>query len=237
MRHTWWRPRDARPVLSLDRLVSPLRYDVLVRARLLEQVAGSAHPDRDDFLDEVAGGPYGAWFRHVAATRFRPHLLADEAALRAALRARVHGATRLWRSFERDGFDARYPILVRRVSLPARTETGKPVSRACHVADGCHRLALLVVSGEAELTPERYRVDRRRLREVPDNTARLLRPLGIGEAEYAAFVARGYGLPPVASVRDLMSAAAALDAPQRAELASVVDVDRALGLGARAAVS
>jgi hypothetical protein len=210
--------------LVVDELVSPLRYDVLVRADLFAAMKDAGSLD-ESFVEAVASdSAYGVWFKNIAVARFHPHLLTDEQALRSALRARVRAAIRLWRSYSRQGFDRRHPILVRAALPGARTATGKHVSRAFHVSDGCHRLALLLASGYRELPPSHYRVDARRLPAIPDNTARLIGPLAIDESEYARFIGRGFGIHDVDDVVGLLTA---VEHHQRDLLDDVVQIVRA----------
>src|SRR6266542_1835989 len=77
-----------RPV-ELAELVSPLRYDILVRARFLArlEVAG---PDLDQVVREALGGPYHTWFTTIALPRYRPREAADQRRSLAAFRERVH---------------------------------------------------------------------------------------------------------------------------------------------------
>jgi len=176
-------------------LVSPLRYDVLVRAQLFEMFA--AEPDvlagpPEDLVRRAAAMPYRVWFELVAVARFKPHLLLDPGALDQAFAVRVAGAASLFRAVERDGFDERRPVLLRRSDHRTRSQPGKPVRPGLQIADGCHRLSLLMCLGWKELPARFYRVDSRPLTHLPDNTARLLGPLGLGIADYAAFLSLRY---------------------------------------------
>jgi hypothetical protein len=101
------------------------------------------------------------------------------------------------------------------------TDTGAQVSRTVHVGDGGHRLALLLQSG-SDLMPHMYRLDPRPMPLI-DNTAVLLGPLGIGDADYCAFVGAGYGRHGFPDVQALLAAVARDDRASGAELASVLE--------------
>jgi hypothetical protein len=216
--------------LVIDELVSPLRYDVLVRARLFSAMRAAPSLGETFVQDVVHDSDYAIWFKQVAVSRFHPELLSDEVAFRAALSDRVRQAVRLWLSFSGSGYDKRYPIHVRMALPDAATVTGKHVSRRFHIADGCHRLALLITAGFSEVPPAYYRVDPSRLRELPDNTARLLAPLSVGENEYAAFIGRGFGLTHVSDVASLLAEARHQRPDVRADISRIVRADLAHGL-------
>ena len=81
-----------REPLDIDRLISPLRYDVLVR----EQYLGFLRVNRDvydgDFeayVELARSEPYYAWFRAVAIHRIRPGKDNRGAELEAAFRERL----------------------------------------------------------------------------------------------------------------------------------------------------
>ena len=177
-----WRPKSAgRHDVDVASLISPLRYDVLVRAEFftfLEQW-GDRRPDDGDALVAAAGElPYATWFRSVAMARFRPWVLGDPVLLQQQFRERVLSALALWRSFRGRGFDPTHPVTLRWTAGPLRTDTGLMIDRRLHVGDGGHRLALLLSAG-LPLSADLYRVDRRPQRTLIDNTAVLVPALGI----------------------------------------------------------
>jgi len=184
--------RGSCPV-PLWSLVSPLRYDVVVRAQFFDMVAAAADPDSPEFATQAAASPYGAWFRLIAVPRFQPQLVGDQSRIEAAFRARVTSAVALWQAYEANGWDAQHPILLRRAVPGARTTTGQLVERPLYLADGCHRLALLLRAGHVYLQPDQYRVDSRRLRVVPDNTSVLMQAFDVAPEARAAFLAMSAG--------------------------------------------
>ena len=177
--------------VSLDELLSPLRYDVVVRAdhfRFLEDRFDVFERDPDAYVRLAQGHPYFTWYTQVALPRYRPHASGDERRRLAAFRRRVLAAAQLWRSFKAVGFDARHPVTLRIAVPDAATATGKVVRRRVHVGDGCHRLAMLVAAGEPTLPPGWYQVRSDPQRSLIDNTSALIGPLGLGREEPAATV-------------------------------------------------
>jgi hypothetical protein len=214
--------------VALDELVSPLRYDIMVRAehfRFLDEHLELLERDVEAYLRLVRGHPYFTWYTTVALPRYRPRAHADEQRRFAAFRRRVLGAAVLWRSFKAVGFDPRQPVTLRIARPGAVTPTGKAVRRRYHAGDGCHRLALLVAVGEPTLPPDWYRVRNDPLPSLFDNTSALIGPLDLGRATYYGFVARGYGAGPATS-REAIVRHVEVHAPDRlAELLQLLAVD------------
>jgi hypothetical protein len=182
--------------LDIYKLVSPLRYDVVVRADFLRFLDANLDLYRRDFArfsQRAREEPYFIWFKRVAVPRFRPRLARkDSAVLHYHYDERLRRSHALWMSFLQSGLDPRHPVTLRRAHPSARTDSGLHIDRVVHVGDGCHRLALLLASGERLLPPESYRIDRRPQRVVLDNTALLVRALGLDEQRYARFLSLYY---------------------------------------------
>lgn len=192
-----WRPktRPDEPV-DIDQLISPLRYDVLVRAQVFDLVTAmgeAAYTDTDELVAAARESSYWVWFRDVAMARFRPWVLKDPEVLEQQFRERVESAAVLHRSFRARGFDPAHPVTLRGCHAAVATDSGLRVNRRLHVGDGGHRTALLLSAGQ-QLHPGMYRVDWRPMPQLIDNTAVLLPALGVEPAAYISFLARGYGV-------------------------------------------
>jgi hypothetical protein len=215
--------------VALDELLSPLRYDILVRAdhfRFLDQHLELLDRDFDAYLRLARRHPYYAWYMDVALPRYRSQELADERRRLAVFRQRVLGAAELWRSFKAVGYDPRHPVTLRVAAPGAATPTGKVVRRRFHAGDGCHRLALLVAAGEPTLPPAWYRVRTDPMRSLIDNTSVLIGSLGLDREAYYGFLARGYGDGGRAGGREAIVRHVEANAPDRlAELRQVLAVD------------
>ena len=75
-----WRYRRGTESLPFARLVSPLRYDVLVRLeyfRFHERNLELFERDFQAYLEQVRGQPYFVWFREVLCRRRHPELPND----------------------------------------------------------------------------------------------------------------------------------------------------------------
>ncbi|WP_374968282.1 hypothetical protein [Terrabacter sp. BE26] len=217
-----WRPKyDGTESLDVGRLISPFRYDVVVRAQLFDAVATRPQGQPvDDFVASVAHHPYAVWFRDVELRRFFPWVLEDPHEVAAAYAARVRRAIGTFESFRERGFDAGEPIMLRRLARPAASDSGVLLPRVLHLGDGGHRLALLHRTG-ARLEPWMHRVDPRPSRVI-DNTAVLAPALRLSEGEYASFLALSFLDEPVDSL-DALASGVGQACPQRlAELEALV---------------
>lgn len=205
---TWRAKREGDTVVDIAELVSPLRYDVVIRAEFFTWLAGDAAGRGDA---EVAEGaldlPYFYWFEHVAMARFRPWVLKDRDLLRSQFTERVVSGRRLAESIAENGFDRRSPITLRATRGVSVADSGARLSKTRHVGDGGHRTALLLSTGR-DLEPWMYVVDPRPM-PVLDNTRILNAGLGLGEREYTRFLSREFA--PTA-MDDLASLRAYVDA-------------------------
>lgn len=224
-----WRPKTSgRETLSVRELISPLRYDVLVRADLFTQVAEQRAAGRGSDAELVAAarqGPYAVWFEKVAMARFRPWVLQDRDLFEQQFAERVLRSAALWDSFCAGGFDDRHPVTLRGARGGLPTDSGAVVDRPVHVGDGGHRLALLLAAGQ-DLTPALYRIDHRPMSRLIDNTATLLGPLGLSESEHVAFLAHGYGATGATDAESLLEHVRTHRPERLAELTSVLAAQR-----------
>lgn len=220
--------RPATEPVNLDELVSPLRYDIMVRAQFFDYLSENGDrydSDFDRFAAEATATAYYMWFAKVALARYRPRQAADPALVVVEFRQRLRRSMRLLRSFTTAGFDVRYPISVRTAVPGARSGTGKPVERSYYAGDGCHRLALLIRSGEKTLSPLHYRVRRDPERTIIDNTNLLIRKLELTPEEYYRFLSRGYADRSFADAPSLLGHVAQYTPSRLAELHAVIAVD------------
>jgi hypothetical protein len=235
LRSAWagnpFRERSGREPLDIQRLVSPLRYDVLVRGQYFDFCeARRAQIDRD--LDaHVAASrahPYYVWFRAVACAIRMPELLADEAALERAFAARVRRSVALLESFRAHGYDAAEPLVLASGRRIEPTDTGKQLAGPIFTGDGCHRLALLLRAGVRRLEPSWYRVRTFRRYAPRDSTARLVAALPLDRESYFAFLSLGYASTRH-TTREALLAEVRARAPERAaELEQVIARDAPL---------
>jgi hypothetical protein len=224
--------RPGSEALSVVELVSPFRYDIVVRQQLFEWL--DRNPDLADdepaLLAGAASQPYrtwfdifglqggaGAWWRRRAVGTY------DD---------QVRRAVDIWRRFDPDA-PVLDRILVRTVDDGARTTNGKLLSARALPVDGFHRLALCRRHGIASIPAGSY--DVLETSRVPvDNTERLLRALKPDLASYLAFLAEGYGVGAAPTVEELLGSVSRARPDRVEELRSVLAVDLpALGLVAQ----
>ena len=85
--------RAGREPMPIDHLVSPLRYDILVRERyfaVLRERRALAESDFDAFMELSRQHPYFMWFSNVVIPHSNhPEIAADDERLNAAFELRV----------------------------------------------------------------------------------------------------------------------------------------------------
>ncbi len=187
-----WRVRRLRPggqPIPVDQLISPHRSDILARMAVFDLAADHRDIlDTEEFFELASQSLYGLWFRTIVV----PGLgLAGvpEPEQKVLFRQAVSRAAHLYVSFEEHGFDSQHPITVARIPAGALV-AGRSLAEDRWVpVDGCHRLALLVRSGQSHIATDRYVIDPNGDRR--HNTARMSEALGHSESEVVAFLARG----------------------------------------------
>jgi hypothetical protein len=208
-----------REVVDIKALISPLRYDVVVRAQFLTALRTSSEPP--GVLPEFAlEHPYFLWFKYVESARFFPDLLQKPDLLRERYQSRVTRAQATLRSFDAGGYDRRFPVTVSSTPRGATSDSGVQTSKTLHIRDGCHRLALLLIDDQ-QLEPTMYRVGGPR-DPVPDNTALLLPHLRLDELDYTRFLSCGFATRECTDLTELRSLVATQSPERLAELDAVV---------------
>ena len=219
--------------LSIERLISPLRYDVIVRERYIDFLAENLdlyHADFDSYMASAQTHDYFAWFRSVAFLHRFGAPPRDERQVLQAYTDRVRRTTRLYLAYQRDGFDARFPVSVRETTAAEETSSGKLLAPRFYPIDGCHRLALLHMSGWKSLPFEFYRIAPT-TKSPPDNTHTLLSNMKVTPREYYEFLSRGY-TDKIFYERGALLAHVREENPERlAEVESIIATDEGLLAG------
>ena len=238
-RRVWWvgqRLRQLRRTVSveyqpgqgpldLDALVSPLRYDVVVREDFITSLRSSWDRYDDDFegfLSSALTSDYFRWFRSIAVQHVGVQSR-DPQVLERAFRRRVRRTARLVRAFDENGYDPSFPVVVR-AATSRPTATGKELGERSYPLDGCHRLALLRLSGVKEL-PALYYRSVETLQPPLDNTLPLIGALPLDPSRYYRFVSTGYGVEPASTRAELLRRVAEEHPEALAELQRVLAVD------------
>jgi hypothetical protein len=183
--------------VAIAPLISPLRYDVIIRARHFDFHSEHRNlyvTDREAYISLAKATPYYTWFVHIVCPAYFPEVLGRPDKVAAAFADRLDRAAALLESYETKGYDASSPILLRAGTADTHTATsGKVVTGSHFAGDGCHRLALLWRSGRQQLEPSELllRVDPQLVPK--DHTARLLEVLALDDEEYFSFLSLRYG--------------------------------------------
>lgn len=182
--------------VPMGALISPLRYDILIRmhffacyAERRDQFARAF----DTFLEEPPVRDYAVWFRECRIRRALPEAYWLRGHVRRMFREQVRRAAALYDALEAQGFraDAQPPIeLYDGDSVCSRRLPA--LATRYFAGDGCHRLAFLALRDVVELAPDTYVVRRFRRLQPIDATAALTRCLPLGEESYVRFLTSGY---------------------------------------------
>lgn len=207
--------------IDIRELISPLRYDVIVRAQFFTDLrTRDAHEPTASLHEFALSHTYFIWFKYVETARFFPQLFDDPALLLERYLMRVERAVATLRSYDAKGFDTQHPVTLARTPGGTTTDSGLRVTNSLHIRDGCHRLALLLVDG-GRLQPEMYRVHRATA-AVPDNTALLLGHLDIENGDYARFLSPAFSPDVHSRLSDLRHQVAAESSARLSEFDDVV---------------
>lgn len=222
--------------IEIAALICPLRFDVLVRRDFLSFYATNRDLYRSNFaafVERVRRTSYYTWFITSEAVRCKHDQVSDAAALENEFVARLHRAAKLYDAIEAHGFDRKYPIILKTAEqlLPPTTDrggqpTGKQVCAHVFLADGCHRLALLMTLGYSVLPAAFFRVKCFREFSPFDSTSLLVRSLAIDPATYFRFLSTRYCAPYVFDRKhDLIRDVTARRPALLDEVHSVIKVD------------
>lgn len=223
-----WQYLPGVEAIKIDEIVSPLRYDILIRLEFLRLI----HKERDTigsnfevFFNKTLGTNYYTWY--VETLRFyRSEALNSEDKLRTSYRKRVLSTLKLYRSFCDKGFDPREPITLATGKNVLPTDTGKRLPLDIYAHDGCHRIALLMFSGATTLQPGQYRLKRFQECRPLDRTNKLLPHLHLSEMEYCEFISMAYS-EKAHTTFDELSASVKQHSPARVgELENIIRIDK-----------
>jgi hypothetical protein len=220
-----------RDPVRIDDLVSPLRYDVLVRERylaFLREHRALAAEDFQAFVELSRSQPWCRWFTSVEIPEVHPNWGTDAEAVSAALERRLRRLVATYDDLERNGYDKRRVILLRTGDEITPTASGKRVSAGIHVGDGCHRLAWLRSSGVTELAPGDYRLHRVRQFTPRDITQKVLETMEVTRRDYFSFLSLGYADVALDTEEALLDHVRSTDPGRVEELRDLIAIDAPL---------
>lgn len=201
-----WRlnPPELRDGIAIDTLVAPLRYDVLLRLEFFKwyHQHHALYSDPVDLIAKAQQTSYYSWFVFSdAVRRARGRLLQDGSLLQKAFAERVRRSAALFESVQTAGYRKDAPIILKTGEnlLPPSgyrgCPSGKIVSGRYFLADGCHRLALLMWLGLTVLPADYCKVLCFREFSPFDSTALLVRSGVVPATRYFKFLSRRYSAP------------------------------------------
>jgi hypothetical protein len=201
----WLEDPDLKDGIEIASIVSPLRYDVLVRSDFFAFYAAQRelyHCDFETFVKLAKKEPYYIWYIESEAVRCLPHLRGNTERLDRHFVHRLKKTAALYESVMQEGYTPEFPIILKTAEhlLPPTASklappTGKLISGRYFMADGCHRLALLMALGYTVLPANYFRVKCFRRFSPFDSTSMLAQTLPIEPAAYFAFLSSRYCSP------------------------------------------
>jgi hypothetical protein len=224
--------QPGREAIPIDQLVSPLRYDIVVREQyfaVLRDQRALAEEDFEAFMELSRQQPYFTWFtRVVVPSGNHPEMVHDAERVDAAFERRVRRSIQLHDAFESSGYDRRRPIILRTGHRIAPTSTGKRLARRIYAGDGCHRLACLRMTGVEVLEPGMYRLHVAQVFTPHDATAALIGPMAISRRDYLSFLSLSYADRELSSEEALLDHVRSTDPDRLPEIEEVIAVDSPL---------
>lgn len=219
--------RPGTEPLVIDHLLSPLRYDIVVRQQFFEFLAGRPGRNRSDdpsFLADAMAQPYFAWFTTLVIGPDNEKLPKGQT-VTEAYGAQIDRVAAMFETWDRAGTSLGSPLLMRQLPDGIETTTGKRLAARPFPVDGGHRLALLRLSGHRELPAGAYH-------EVSDswpprdNTLVLLKVSPIRQPDYVRFLSSGYLDEPVDDADVLLRKLRAQRPSLEAEVTRILAIDR-----------
>jgi hypothetical protein len=179
----YWLDRDElENDLDIKQLVYPLRYDVVVRRdfiRFCEKRWQLYEADFESFFLKAMAQPYYTWFYHVYVPRMCAKFIGDSVAINDEYAKRVKATVELYRLISSQGFNPAFPIMPNTGENILKTASGRATGAKYYMADGCHRLACLMVLGYKSIPKEYVRVRCYKTLTPLDNTSILERHINI----------------------------------------------------------
>lgn len=222
--------------IDIAALICPLRYDVIVRRDFYQFYEANRDlyaADCAAFVSLATQTSYYTWYTASEVVRCSPYLQGKDDLLQSGFEDQIRRAVALYEDVMERGFDPKHPIVLRtaeRLHPPTADRsappTGKVVSARIFMADGCHRLALLMNMGYTALPANFFRVQCFRDFSPFDSTSLLAQSLPIDPAAYFAFLSTYYCAPNSFEDRDLFLRWIEENRPeQMVEVETVIRVD------------
>ena len=200
--------------IAIADLVSPLRYDVIVRRDFFiwyRERADLARTDLRAFIAEARTTSYHRWWMTSETIRCRPELMDRPEELERLFDLRVERSVRLAERVARARHADEHPIVLKtadRLLAPTTLRdgppSGKPLpSQRYFLADGCHRVALMLADGVSRIEPGQFRIKRYLEFSPFDSTSVLVPGLPVDPETYARFLGWHYGQD--ANIHDVAS--------------------------------
>jgi hypothetical protein len=208
----WLETPDLKDGIEIASIICPLRYDVLVRRDFFAFYAAQRklyYADFETFVKLAKQGTYYTWYTESEMVRCKPQARSNAAALEVGFVNRIKKSAALYESVSQDRYTPQFPIVLKTAErlLPPTADrlappTGKIVRGRYFLADGCHRLALLMAMDYTVLPADYFRVKCFKEFSPFDSTSILAHSLPIVPPAYFAFLSSKYCAPHVFEDKD-----------------------------------
>jgi hypothetical protein len=234
---TWHEAPELTDGIAIADLVSPLRYDVIVRRDFFiwyRERADLARRDLRAFIAEARATSYHHWWMTSETIRCRPELMDRPEELERLFDLRVERSVRLAERVARTRHADEHPIILKtadRLLAPTTFRdgppSGKPLpSQQYFLADGCHRVALMLADGVSRIEPGHFLIKRYLEFSPFDSTSVLVPSLPVDPATYVRFLGWHYGQDAaINDVESLVGWVQEHDAARWPELEAMLAVD------------
>ncbi len=201
-----------KPVLCLDDLIYPHRFDILARRDFLEFYDEHRALYRGDyraFLKASAETDYGHYLREIRIPwkmSRRPGLpLLQTWRARRHYSALIRRFIAVYESIRQEGFRAESPLWIYFPIGTITTDSGRKFRRRAVLHNGCHRLAVLKRLGHTEIPPAHWRQRSAPPRVLADRTTEWIRTGRLDQEQYWRYLRDFYGKPEDGSLRELFA--------------------------------
>jgi hypothetical protein len=233
----WLETPDLKNGIDIASIVCPLRYDVLIRRDFFAFYESRRELYRSDFeafVKLAKQGTYYTWYTESELVRCKPQMRNNLEVLERGFVTRIKKSVALYESVNQHGYTPQIPIVLKTAErlLPPTAErlappTGKIVRGRYFLADGCHRLALLMAKGYTVLPADHFRVKYFREFSPFDSTSVLAHSLPITPSAYFTFLSSKYCAPFVFEDKDSFLGYIHEHKPELLpEVLSLIQVDR-----------
>ncbi|MFX0204023.1 MAG: hypothetical protein ACFFCW_48615 [Candidatus Hodarchaeota archaeon] len=225
---TWHYIQGTEPI-PIKTLISPLRYDILIRVEFYKFLLGNLdlyHKNFAEFTSRARDHQYYKWYkdRRLFIAKKKSEVINTEM-INKDFETRIKNSADLYFQLRKNNFNMKRPVTILGGDTILPTQTGKFINNFFFPGDGCHRIAILLLKKNEILLPETYRIKHLQKLMPIDKTHRLIGPLEMNKKEYFSFLSMGYADTLIDS-KELLLENVRKNNPERLiEIKRVIEID------------